>query len=113
MRDASYTGVGEVEALTVTSEGLAGTATLDTRDGLFKSVTGANTAISIIEAPYTLVGSTLSSQENPYMFIPASTETKDFTVSATLDGKEYSHKVTMSEAFTPGKVYLIHYTVVL
>lgn len=110
VRDASYTGIGKVEALTVTSEGLAGTATLDTRDGSFKSVTGANTAISIIEAPYTLDGTALNSKENPYMFIPASTETKDFNVSATLDGKEYSHKVTMSEAFTPGKVYKINVT---
>ena len=110
VRDASYTGVGAVEALTVTSEGLASTASLDTRDGSFASVTGANTAISIIEAPYTLDGTTLSSQENPYMFIPASAETKDFTVSTTLDGKSYSHKVTMAEAFAPGKVYKINVT---
>ena len=110
VRDASYTGVGAVEALTITSEGLASTASLDTRDGSFASVTGANTAISIIEAPYTLDGTTLSSQENPYMFIPASTETKDFTVSTTLDGKSYSHKVTMVEAFAPGKVYKINVT---
>ena len=110
VRDASYTGVGLVEALTVTSEGLASTASLDTRNGSFASVTGANTAISIVEAPYTLDGSTLSSQENPYMFIPASTETKDFTVSAKLDGKSYSHKVTMAEAFAPGKVYKINVT---
>jgi len=109
-RDASYTGAGLVEALTVTSEGLASTATLDTRDGSFTAVTGANTAISIMQSSVTLDGITKNSQENPYMLIPVSEETKNFTVTATIDGKVYSHEITMAEAFAPGKVYNVNVT---
>ena len=108
VRDDAYTGTGLVEALAITSEGLASTGTLDTRDGSWTAQAGANTAISIISAPFTLDGSTLTNQENPYMFIPASDETKDFTVSATVDGKAYQVPVTMNEAFAKGKVYKLN-----
>ena len=102
VRDAAYTGTGEVTALAITSEGLASEGTLDTRDGSWSAINGANTAISIISAPFTLDGSTLTIQENPYMFVPASDETKDFTVTATIDSKAYNVGVAMNEAFAPG-----------
>ena len=108
VRDATYTGVGSVSALSVTSEGLASGGTLDTRDGSWSALSGANTAISIINGGFTLDGTTKSSQENPYMFIPASVETKNFTVTATVDGKTYNSNVTMKEAFAKGKVYSVN-----
>ena len=108
IRDDAYTGAGEVTALAVTSEGLASEGTLDTRDGSWSAVDGANAAISIISAPFTLDGTTLTNQENPYMFVPASAETKDFTVSATVDGKAYNVGVAMNEAFAPGKMYKLN-----
>ena len=107
VRDATYTGVGSVSALSVTSEGLASGGTLDTRDGSWSALSGANTAISIISENFTLDGSTKSSQENPYMFIPAAGETKDFVVAATVDGKTYNSSVTMKEAFAKGKMYSV------
>ena len=110
VRGTSYTGAGLVEALTVTSEGLADTGKLDARNGTFTSVTAANTAISIIKESFTLDGTIKSSQENPYMIIPASADTKNFTVTATLDGKTYSHEVSMAEPFVPGKVYKVNVT---
>ena len=110
VRGTSYTGAGLVEALTVTSEGLADTGKLDARNGTFTSVTAANTAISIIKESFTLDGTIKSSQENPYMIIPASADTKNFTVTATLDGKTYSHEVSMAEPFAPGKVYKVNVT---
>ena len=108
VRANSYTGEGLVEALAITSEGLASTGTLDTRDGSWSAQAGANTAINIISAPFTLDGETLDSQENPYMFVPATDETKDFTVSATVDGKAYNVGVAMNEAFAPGKMYQLN-----
>ena len=108
IRDDAYTGAGEVTVLAITSEGLASTGTLDTRDGSWSAVDGANTAISIISAPFTLDGTTLTNQENPYMFIPASDETKGFTVNANVDGKAYNVGVAMNEVFAPGKMYKLN-----
>lgn len=108
VRDAAYTGEGLVEALAITSEGLASEGTLDTRDGSWSAINGANTAISIISAPFILDGTTLTNQENPYMFVPASDDTKDFTVSATIDGKPYNTTVTMNEPFMSGKMYQVN-----
>ena len=108
VRDDAYTGTGVVETLSVTSEGLASEGTLDTCDGSWSSVNGANTAISIISAPFTLDGTTLTNQENPYMFVPASDETKGFTVTATVDGKAYNVGVAMNEAFAQGKMYQLN-----
>ena len=36
------------------------------------------------------------------------TEVKNFTITATVDTKPYNVGVTMTEAFTPGKVYKIN-----
>ena len=108
VRDNSYTGAGVISDLAVKSEGLATAGTLDTRDGSWSSLSGANTAISIISETFTLDGSTKSSQENPYMFIPAADATKDFVVTATVDGKTYNSNVTMKEAFAKGKVYSVN-----
>ena len=108
VRDASYTGAGAITALTVQSEGLAQTGTLNAETGVFADVDGANEAVSIMAAAFTLDGTTLTSQENPYMFIPASAEVKNFVVAATVDGKNYNVTVTMSEAFTAGTVYKIN-----
>lgn len=113
VRDASYTGVGAISALTVTSEGLASSGKLNAADGAFADVTGANTAISVANA-FTLVADDASTtdvkeneKENPYMFIPATTAVKDFTVNATIDGKPYKVAVTMSEAFKAGFIYKV------
>ena len=107
VRDAAYTGAGEVSVLTVTSDGLATNGTFSAVDGAFASTTGAGSAVSVIDAPFTLT-SGASNQENPYMFVPASAETKDFTVSATVDGKAYNVGVAMNEAFAPGKMYKLN-----
>ena len=108
LRDGAYTGAGLVEALTVTSEGLATTGILDTRNGSWSAIDGTNTAVSIISSPFTLDGVLLNSQENPYMFVPAGNGVKGFTITATIDGKSYSNSVTMVEAFTSGKMYKVN-----
>ena len=87
---------------------MAQTGTLNAETGVFADVDGANEAVSIMAAAFTLDGTTLTSQENPYMFIPASAEVKNFVVAATVDGKNYNVTVTMSEAFPAGTVYKIN-----
>lgn len=115
VRDDSYTGTGTISALTVTSDGLGATGTLNAQTGEFSDVTGQGTAISIIDGAFTVTvddDATLdideSQKENPYMLIPASAEVKNFTITATVDTKPYNVSVTMTEAFTPGKVYKIN-----
>lgn len=115
VRDESYTGEGEVSALTITSEGLGNKGILNAKTGEFTSVEGVGDALAIISQPFTVEkddASTIdvveSEKENPYMFIPASTEVKNFTITATVDSKPYNVGVTMTEAFTPGKVYKIN-----
>ena len=108
MRDESYTGAGLVSTLTVESEGLATTGTFSAVDGVFSTVDGVNTSVSVMAAPFTLDGTNLTSKENLYMFVPASDETKDFTVTATVDGNPYKVTVSMSEAFAAGKIYQIN-----
>jgi len=113
VRDASYTGVGVISALTVTSEGLAQTGELNATNGTFAEIDGANEAVSIA-GTFNLTESDgddsngiENEKENPYMFIPATAETKPFTIAATIDGKSYTVEVNMNEAFTAGKVYKI------
>lgn len=106
VRDASYTGEGEIKNLSVTSDGLASTGKLSAVDGKFVDVNGAGAAV-VIANDFTLDGTTLTSQENPYMFIPTSAEKKNFLVSAVIDGKAYNVGVTMNEAFQPGYIYKI------
>ena len=107
VRDAAYTGEGEVTALTVTSDGLATNGTFSAVDGAFASTSGAGSAVSVIDAAFTLT-SGAANQENPYMFVPTTDETKDFTVTATVDGKAYNVGVAMNEAFAPGKMYKLN-----
>lgn len=107
VRDANYTGAGVVDALSVQSEGFAKTGTFSAVDGTWDNLTGTNEAIAIASS-FTLDGTTLTSQENPYMLIPASAETKAFIITATLDDKPYNVTVNMSEAFAAGKVYKIN-----
>lgn len=116
VRDASYTGAGAVSTLSVTSEGLATKGNFSAVNGEFyaASLEGTNTEVSIIAGAFTLVADDAGTadikeneKENPYMFIPASDETKNFTVKATIDGKAYTVGVNMAEAFNPGKVYLV------
>lgn len=113
IRDASYTGAGVVEDLTVVSEGLATGGKLNVVDGAFADITGANSPV-VIADDFTLVDDdplttevVESEQENLYMFIPATDAIKNFTVSATVDGKSYNVAVTMTEAFNPGWVYKV------
>lgn len=115
VRDESYTGTGEISTLTVTSDGLGATGVLNAQTGVFASVAGQGTAISIIDGAFTVtvddnntVDVNEAQKENPYMLIPASAEVKNFTISATVDSKPYNVGVTMTEAFTPGKVYKIN-----
>lgn len=115
VRDESYTGTGEISALTVTSDGLGATGVLNAQTGKFTNVVGQGTAISIIGGAFTVTKDDVSTidvneaqKENPYMLIPASTEVKNFTITATVDSKPYNVGVTMTEAFTPGKVYKIN-----
>lgn len=113
VRDASYTGAGMVYALTVTSDGLATNGKLNAADGTFADVTGAGNAI-YVNGSFTLVADNSATtdvkeneKENPYMFIPASTAVKNFTVNANIDGKPYKVDVTMTEAFKAGYIYKI------
>lgn len=113
IREASYTGAGNISALSITSEGLATTGELNATDGSFDNIGGANTEVSIAAA-FQLVADDVDTdeikeneKENPYMFIPASDETKAFLIKATIDDKPYSINVDMAEAFQAGKVYKI------
>ena len=115
VRDESYTGAGNISALTVTSDGLGSAGVLDVQTGEFSNVAGQGTAIPIIGSAFTVtkdnagtVDVNESEKENPYMLIPASAEVKGFTITATVDSKPYNVGVTMTEAFTPGKVYKIN-----
>ena len=115
VRDESYTGTGEISALTVTSDGLGSTGVLNAQTGEFTGVAGQGDAISIIGGAFTVtkddagtVDVNEAKKENPYMLIPASAEVKNFTITATVDTKLYNVGVTMTEAFTPGKVYKIN-----
>ena len=106
-RDQAYTGEGKVTELAITSDGLASEAELDTRTGTFSAFDGTGEPISVITSPFQLTAES-STQENPHMFIPASTEKQNFTVTATIDGQQYEHEVTMSEPFAQGKVYKLN-----
>ena len=113
VRDASYTGECVVSALTVTSEGLATNGNLTLVDGSFTDVDGAGEAVAIASS-FTLVADDTQTtdvkeneKENAYMFIPATTAVKNFTVNATIDGKPYKVDVTMTEAFKAGWIYKI------
>ena len=111
-RGNKYTGTGAVTALTVTSDGLAKTGTLNAGTGTWLGIAGAGSAISISDAFNLAVedASTTDVKESEkslsYMFIPAGVKA-DFTVNMTLDGKPYSAVVGMTEAFAAGKVYKV------
>lgn len=120
-RADNYTGAGVIADLSVTSKGFASAGTFSAITGEFDASTlsGADAAIAI--APqFTLTADdalttdvTENVKENVYMLIPVEGETDDFTITATIDGKQYNVGVDMGDAFTgyvPGKIYKINVT---
>lgn len=116
VRDESYTGAGVIEALSITSDGLASKGNYSAVDGTWDaaSLQGVGEAI-VIADNFQLTEDNAETtdveedkKENPYMLIPASSETVSFKISAMVDGNPYSAQVEMTEPFAQGKVYKLN-----
>lgn len=95
----SYGGAGNVTQVSIASDGLAKTGTLNARNGAVSSLTGAGTAY-VSTTSFTLPASGTVTKD--YLMIPTGTAAP-VTISCVIDGKTYTIQ-TSSVTMTPGKI---------
>lgn len=98
----SYTGVGNLTAVSVSSEGLGASGKLNLADGSLSAVSVGEISLSGLDA--TLNNSTAYSAK--ILALPYGATAKPITGVFTIDGRNYALNLSVSEAFMAGTKYI-------